>query len=142
MHTQRCKYTHINLVDLVFVHEYFQLTRTCFACLQDIFCDCLWKDDRHVFSPGHTSNNETYSLCILYLQHIMLFVRRTFSATICGKMIAMLSGLATPVEMKMKLIPSLRHMHHDADTAAKVHNLLFHSFVCLGFSHFRRRLRT
>jgi hypothetical protein len=35
-------------------------------------------------------------------------------------MIAMLSGLATPVEMKMKLIPSLRHMHHDANTAAKV----------------------
>ncbi|KAK7104838.1 integrator complex subunit 7-like [Littorina saxatilis] len=44
---------------------------------------------------------------------------KTFSATICGKMIVMLSGLATPVEMKMKLIPSLRHMHHDADTAAK-----------------------
>ncbi|XP_076441558.1 integrator complex subunit 7-like isoform X2 [Babylonia areolata] len=44
---------------------------------------------------------------------------KTFSATICSKMIAMLSGLATPMEMKMKLIPSLRHMHHDADTAAK-----------------------
>lgn len=44
---------------------------------------------------------------------------KTFSATICSKMIAMLSGLATPVEMKLKLIPSLRHMHHDADTAAK-----------------------
>ena len=54
----------------------------------------------------------------------IMFVHRTFSATICGKMIAMLSGLATPVEMKMKLIPSLRHMHHDADTAAKVHSLL------------------
>ncbi|KAL8606531.1 hypothetical protein ACOMHN_015571 [Nucella lapillus] len=44
---------------------------------------------------------------------------KSFSMTICSKMITMLSGLATPVEMKLKLIPSLRHMHHDADTAAK-----------------------
>ncbi|XP_025105728.1 integrator complex subunit 7-like [Pomacea canaliculata] len=44
---------------------------------------------------------------------------KTFARTICSKMVAMLSGLATPVDLKVKLIPSLRHMHHDSDTAAQ-----------------------
>lgn len=43
-------------------------------------------------------------------------------------MVMMLSGLATPVEMKLKLIPSLRHMHHDTETASKVW-FLFLSFI-------------
>ena len=32
----------------------------------------------------------------------------------------MIEGLATPVDMKLKLIPIFQHMHHDAATAGRV----------------------
>ena len=35
----------------------------------------------------------------------------------------MIQGLATPVNIKLKLIPILRYMHHDAHTAALVRKL-------------------
>ena len=35
------------------------------------------------------------------------------------------SGLTTPVEMKLKLIPILTRMHHDISTATQVEGLIF-----------------
>lgn len=35
----------------------------------------------------------------------------------------MIESLQTPVDMKLQLIPILRHMHHDANTAALVRTL-------------------
>lgn len=35
----------------------------------------------------------------------------------------MIESLHTPINMKLQLIPVLRHMHHDANTAALVKNL-------------------
>ncbi|XP_041351587.1 integrator complex subunit 7-like [Gigantopelta aegis] len=48
---------------------------------------------------------------------------KTFAASICGKIAKMISAIATPVDMKLKLIPILRHMHHDITTATKARNV-------------------
>jgi integrator complex subunit 7 len=41
----------------------------------------------------------------------------------CSKIAEMIQGLATPVNIKLKLIPILQYMHHDAHTAAMVRRL-------------------
>lgn len=38
----------------------------------------------------------------------------------CSKVASMIESLQTPIGMKLQLIPVLRHMHHDANTAALV----------------------
>lgn len=38
----------------------------------------------------------------------------------CSKVATMIESLQTPISMKLQLIPVLRHMHHDANTAALV----------------------
>lgn len=41
----------------------------------------------------------------------------------CSKVASMIESLQTPISMKLQLIPVLRHMHHDANTAALVKTL-------------------
>lgn len=41
----------------------------------------------------------------------------------CSKVGSMIESLQTPVNMKLQLIPVLKHMHHDANTAAMVKTL-------------------
>lgn len=41
----------------------------------------------------------------------------------CSKVASMIESLQTPIAMKLQLIPVLRHMHHDANTAALVKSL-------------------
>lgn len=48
---------------------------------------------------------------------------KTFAISMCSKVAAMIESLQTPVNMKLQLIPVLRHMHHDANTAALVKTL-------------------
>lgn len=38
----------------------------------------------------------------------------------CERLIHMIGGLATPVDVKLQLIEVFQHMHHDAETAATV----------------------
>lgn len=38
----------------------------------------------------------------------------------CDRLIHMIGGLATPVDVKLQLIQVFQHMHHDAETAATV----------------------
>ncbi|XP_058067155.1 integrator complex subunit 7 [Anopheles bellator] len=45
---------------------------------------------------------------------------KTFAVGMCSKVASMIESLQTPVNMKLHLIPVLRHMHHDASTAAMV----------------------
>lgn len=57
----------------------------------------------------------------------------------CSKVSSMIESLQTPVNMKLELIPVLRHMHHDANTAALVKTLCINllpkypseNFVCV-----------
>jgi integrator complex subunit 7 len=38
----------------------------------------------------------------------------------CNKIAAMIKGLDTPAELKLRLIPVLQHMHYSTSTAAMV----------------------
>ncbi|NXD68461.1 INT7 protein, partial [Eolophus roseicapillus] len=49
---------------------------------------------------------------------------KDFAAGICNKISEMIQGLATPVDLKLKLIPILQHMHHDASLASSSRQLL------------------
>ncbi|XP_055586604.1 integrator complex subunit 7 [Uranotaenia lowii] len=48
---------------------------------------------------------------------------KCFAVGMCSKVSSMIESLQTPVSMKILLIPVLRHMHHDANTAALVRTL-------------------
>jgi integrator complex subunit 7 len=48
---------------------------------------------------------------------------RTFSVNMCSKIVEMIQGLVTPVNIKLKLIPILQYMHHVAHLAAMVRRL-------------------
>ncbi|CAL8392086.1 integrator complex subunit 7 [Gadus morhua] len=49
---------------------------------------------------------------------------KDFAAGICNKISEMIQGLATPVDLKLKLIPMLQHMHHNASLASGSRELL------------------
>uniref|UniRef100_A0A2K5PKF8 Integrator complex subunit 7 n=1 Tax=Cebus imitator TaxID=2715852 RepID=A0A2K5PKF8_CEBIM len=49
---------------------------------------------------------------------------KDFAVGICNKISEMIQGLATPVDLKLKLIPILQHMHHDAILASSARQLL------------------
>ena len=49
---------------------------------------------------------------LMFKKHI------TCNANLCN--IFLVSGLSTPIEMKLKLIPIFRHMHYDLQLTAKV----------------------
>ncbi|XP_059841858.1 integrator complex subunit 7 isoform X1 [Hypanus sabinus] len=49
---------------------------------------------------------------------------KDFASGICNKIGEMIEGLATPVDLKLKLIPILQHMHHDATLASSTRVLL------------------
>uniref|UniRef100_A0A8C3G3R5 Integrator complex subunit 7 n=1 Tax=Cyclopterus lumpus TaxID=8103 RepID=A0A8C3G3R5_CYCLU len=51
---------------------------------------------------------------------------KDFAVGICNKVSEMIQGLDTPVELKLKLIPMLQHMHHDAGLASSSRELLQH----------------
>lgn len=48
---------------------------------------------------------------------------KSFAISMCSKVGCMIESLQTPVNMKLQLIPVLKHMHHDANTAAMVKTL-------------------
>ncbi|KAJ3606218.1 hypothetical protein NHX12_025738 [Muraenolepis orangiensis] len=49
---------------------------------------------------------------------------KDFAAGICNKISEMIQGLDTPVDLKLKLIPMLQHMHHNASLASSSRELL------------------
>lgn len=48
------------------------------------------------------------------------FPFRVFAANICSKIAEMIEDIATPVHLKLQLIPIMKNMYHDSSTAAKV----------------------
>ncbi|KAL9954770.1 hypothetical protein ACROYT_G042345 [Oculina patagonica] len=48
---------------------------------------------------------------------------REFASGLYNKIVQLIEGLSTPVEMKLKLIPIFRHVHYDLQLTAKVHEL-------------------
>lgn len=49
-----------------------------------------------------------------------MFFYRVFAGNICDKISEMIHNVATPVELKLCLIPVLQYMHHDVAMATKV----------------------
>ncbi|XP_040576031.1 integrator complex subunit 7 [Lepeophtheirus salmonis] len=62
---------------------------------------------------------------------------KTFALNLCSKISEMVKGNLTPLEIKLRLIPILRHMYHDAKTASYVREtcttLLLESYPSLDF---------
>lgn len=64
---------------------------------------------------------------------------KAFAISMCSKVASMIESLHTPVNMKLQLIPVLRHMHYDANTAAMVKTLCINllpkypseNFICV-----------
>jgi len=54
-------------------------------------------------------------------QHCQMPVQRTNALPMS---LVLVAGLATPVDLKLKLIPILQHMHHDASLASSSRQLL------------------
>ena len=58
--------------------------------------------------------------------------------SICTKLAELITGLETPVELKLKLIPIFQHMHHDGNTSVKVKENVgscCKKLVCDSFKH-------
>ncbi|XP_062502910.1 integrator complex subunit 7-like [Corticium candelabrum] len=47
----------------------------------------------------------------------------TFAASVCDEIAEMIQGLATPVPVKLKLLPIFQNMYHSAETATRVRQL-------------------
>lgn len=45
---------------------------------------------------------------------------RVFAANICSKIAEMIEDIATPIHLKLQLIPIMKNMYHDSSTASKV----------------------
>lgn len=50
---------------------------------------------------------------------------KLFAIFMCSKISDMIRGQATPVSMKLQLIPILQYMHHDISTASMVVKKVF-----------------
>ncbi|KAI8497841.1 Integrator complex subunit 7 [Branchiostoma belcheri] len=82
------------------------------------------KNTHHSIRTSLDSHDEVELEAAIFAASCFAAQSRTFAVGICNKIAEMIQGLATPVEMKLKLIPISQHMHHDAQTAAKVELLL------------------
>lgn len=69
-----------------------------------------------------------YHVCLTLIK---TSIPRSFACGIHEKLADMIEGLATPVEMKLKLIPIFQYMYHDASTAQRV--TLLHFTSCFFF---------
>jgi integrator complex subunit 7 len=50
-------------------------------------------------------------------------VSGAFASSVCDEIAEMIQGLATPVPVKLKLLPIFQHMYHSAETATRVRQL-------------------
>ena len=56
--------------------------------------------------------------CLTFV--LVWFGFRVFAANICSKIAEMIEDIATPVHLKLQLIPIMKNMYHDSSTASKV----------------------
>lgn len=93
----------LNWVQLFFFFFFF------FSCWNHREKETQKTANTHFAEPKY---NPADNICIFYITFALIF-----SST---------SGLDTPVELKLKLIPMLQHMHHDASLASSSRELLQH----------------
>ena len=74
--------------------------------------------------------------CHTELQAGHILLSRTFANSMCKKISSMVKRISTPNELKLRLIPILKHMHHDVVIASTVSscNELFGADTTFAFS--------
>ncbi|OWF54349.1 integrator complex subunit 7-like isoform X2 [Mizuhopecten yessoensis] len=77
------------------------------------------KTVHHTIVTGLDSNDRLEVDAAVFAAKRFAAQSHTFAANICSKIATMIEQIATPVDLKLRLIPILQHMHHDVDTAAK-----------------------
>ncbi|KAK3093052.1 hypothetical protein FSP39_010547 [Pinctada imbricata] len=77
------------------------------------------KNVHHSIVNGLDSHDALEVDAAVYAAGRFSAMSKTFAANICDKIATMIGEIATPVDLKLRLIPILQHMHHDSSTAAK-----------------------
>jgi len=92
------------------------LTLRTFGSLAGILCN---KKQVHQKVRTSLDSNDTVELeAAIYAAERFAAGSKTFSTDICSKLLEMIKGFATPLSVKLKMIPIFEHMHHDGPTAS------------------------
>ncbi|XP_071963479.1 integrator complex subunit 7-like [Antedon mediterranea] len=81
------------------------------------------KNVHHSIRSGLDSHDKVELEAAIFAANRFAEQSKVFAVGICNKLSEMIEGLATPVEMKLKLIEIFEHMHHDGASAFKVRHL-------------------
>nr|XP_035121795.2 integrator complex subunit 7-like [Callithrix jacchus] len=82
------------------------------------------KNAHHSIRQSLDSHDNVEVEAAVFAAAIFSAQSKDFAVGICNKISEMIQGLATPVDLKLKLIPILQHMHHDAILASSARQLL------------------
>uniref|UniRef100_H2ZCL7 Integrator complex subunit 7 n=1 Tax=Ciona savignyi TaxID=51511 RepID=H2ZCL7_CIOSA len=88
---------------------------------------CVIKDKKnahHSVQQGLDSHDRVEQDAAIYATIQFASHSHQFASSICNKIAAMLQGLSTPLEVKLKLIPVLQHMHYDVQISSKARGVL------------------
>ncbi|XP_071785880.1 integrator complex subunit 7-like [Asterias amurensis] len=81
------------------------------------------KDVHHSIHNGLDSHDRVELESAIYAASCFSAQSRTFASGICHKLADLIQGLSTPTEIKLKLIPIFKHMHHDTQSTVFVRQL-------------------
>lgn len=74
-----------------------------------------------IYASGQfAAQSKCVSWELIELVSVKLCLFRSFAISMCSKVGSMIESLQTPINMKLQLIPMLRHMHHDANSSSMI----------------------
>ncbi|XP_028398755.1 integrator complex subunit 7-like [Dendronephthya gigantea] len=81
------------------------------------------KNVHHSIRMGLDSHDDVEIDAAIYATSQFCAKSQTFSVSVCDKLIEVIEGLATSMEMKLKLVPIFQYMYHDTQSATKAWKL-------------------
>ncbi|XP_060588838.1 integrator complex subunit 7-like isoform X2 [Ruditapes philippinarum] len=81
------------------------------------------KNIHHSITVSLDSNDAVEVKAAIFAAQKFSEQSRVFAANICDKISEMIHSVATPVKLKLSLIPVLQYMHHDVTMATKARNV-------------------
>nr|CAB3256489.1 integrator complex subunit 7-like [Phallusia mammillata] len=82
------------------------------------------KNAHHSIQQGLDSHDRVEQDAAIFATTQFASHSQQFASSICNKIAMMLQGLSTPLEVKLKLIPVLQHMHFDVQVSSKARTIL------------------
>ncbi|CAK8677491.1 unnamed protein product [Clavelina lepadiformis] len=82
------------------------------------------KNAHHSIQQGLDSHDRVEQDAAIFATIQFASYSREFASSICNKISAMLQGLSTPLEIKLKLIPVMQHMHYTVQISTKARKIL------------------